>query len=1170
MHHPKIPFPLRRFVFAGLVVGTFFCFIRTAVAAPVDYLVDGWDTENNLPSSTVTSLAQTPDGYLWVGTYNGLARFDGARFVAFDPVSTPALGQARVQGLFSDASGTLWINTFRGGLTSYRAGAFRKEWPDQPTFDLHTTLAASSSNLVIFVTQYGEVLQRDPAATPAAWKVSTPPDAPAFQCADAENRLWFLTRDAHILQFFHGEFKLLAADGGLAGSTIYTLVADPRGNVWAGAENEIARWNGKFFEAMTPTNGGADIQPRALFPLKAGALWVLDGDRLRKMEGRAWTAEIPEWRGLLGAASGRAMGAHEDRDGGAWFNHYGNGLFHIAPDGNFQRLTATNNLSSDRVGAWFQSNDGGIWAGMDHGGLARLRDRRFHVISAGEGLPARTALSVCEDPPGAMWIGTAGGGLCRWTNDVISRFAVGARASANFVFSIAPQPGGGAWLSAAEGEDLYQFSDGQIRRVSWDVHGIKSMLTDRQGRVWMGTKYGIAFSDGRERRLLGTNNVTTLPAVRALAETPDGQVWAGADDGTIFRCEPDKLTPFRPADALASQPIYSLAADVTSDEWRETSDVAFATSSPATRHPSPVTSPVTLWAGTFRGGLLRIKVKAPSTKPQAPEKHQTSTSQADARGPIGSLGLGASLDVGAWNLEFSRITSKHGLPADIICQILDDGHGRLWLGTHQGIYSVAKSALNAVADGRTNTLDYVIYGRHDGMASVECSDGYQPACWRAADGKLWFTTVRGGVVWVDPNEVTARSTPPPVLIEELRVDGEPVELSGEKIIVPPGHKQLDFRYTALSFDAGERTRFRYRVDGQDPDWVDAGTQRTLPLRNLLPREYCLHVIACNSQGEWNEAGASVTFVVQPFFHQTLAFRIIAGILVVGGISFAVRRAATRKYRRKLALLQQQHAIERDRARIAKDIHDDIGAGLTQITLLTELARRSLCGIVDHIASAGGADFIPQSEPEQTEANLERITQSARKLTKAMDEIVWAVDPQHDTFEGLMDYISAYAEDFLRVAGIRCRMDLPLALPPMHVDAELRYNLFLALKEALNNVVKHAKATEVWLRLKIEADSFTLSVEDNGCGLPVAEGDKCQVTSDMKPLSPVTRPLSPGEGETRLASGSGLLNLKKRLDAIGGDCTVQSGPGQGTRVTMTVRVKTGASPILAIGGGQIAG
>jgi signal transduction histidine kinase/ligand-binding sensor domain-containing protein len=769
-------------------------------------------------------------------------------------------------------------------------------------------------------------------------------------------------------------------------------------------------------------------------------------------------AEVPQWRGLLGAASGRAMGAHEDHDGGLWFNHYGNGLFHITPDGRYQRLTAQDSLPSDRVGAWFQSSDGGIWAGVDHGGLVRLRDRRFHVIGVNEGLPARTApQSVCEDAQGVIWIGTAGGGLCRWTNGVITRYPVGARASANYIFSISPRAGGGAWLSAAEGEDLFQFSDGQIRRVSWDVHGIKSMLTDHQGRLWMGTKYGIAFSSGRERRILGTNANATLPAVRALAETPDGNVWAGADDGTLYRCEPTQLTAFRPKDALAEQPIYSLAADADG----------------------------TLWAGTVRGGLLRFK-----------------------------------------NGNFSRITAKQGLSVDVICQILDDRHGRLWLGTHQGIYSVARSALNACADGLTNTLDYVTYGRHDGLPALECSDGYQPACWRGADGKLWFTTVNG-VVSVNPEELIIKSAKPPVIIEEMRVDGELVALSGGKIIVPPGRKQLDFRFTALSLDAGDKARFRYRVDGQDTDWVDADPRRTLQLRNLPPREYRLRVIACNGEGVWNDTGASVAFEVRPFFHQTWLFKIMVGVGIVAGVSIAVRRAATRKYRRKLALLQQQHAIERDRARIAKDIHDDIGAGLTQITLLAELVRR---------------------EPEQTGANLERITHSARKLTKAMDEIVWAVDPQHDTFEGLMDYISAYAEDFLRVAGIRCRMDLPVALPVMQVDAELRYNLFLALKEALNNVVKHAKATEVWLRLKIEASSFTLTVEDNGGGLPAASG---------------VAAMGAQSGD-RLASGSGLGNLKKRLDAIGGDCTVQSGPGQGTRVTMTVRVKPGASPILAIG------
>ncbi|HEX7570738.1 MAG TPA: two-component regulator propeller domain-containing protein, partial [Verrucomicrobiae bacterium] len=852
------------------------------------------------------------------------------RFVTFDPVNTPELSQTRVQGLFLDANGTLWINTFRGGLTSCRDGVFRNEWPDQATFDLHTTLEYSSSNLITFVTQFGEVLQRNPAGTNLDWKISTPPagSRPIFQCTDRAGRLWFLTRDGHILRFAAGAFKELPQDGGLAGKRIYTLVADARDRVWAGAENEIACWNGNRFEELTPTNGTADIQPLLLFPTKAGAMWVLDGDRFRKMAGREWVAEVAEWRGLLGWASGRAMGAHEDRDGGLWFNHYGNGLFHITPDGRFQRLTTSNGLPGDRVGAWFQGSDGGVWLGVDHGGLARLRDRRFHVIGPAEGLTARTALSVCEDTNGAVWIGTAGGGLCRWRNGEITRFPVGTSASANFVFSVFPRADGGLWLSAAEGEILHQFQDDQVQRASWEVHGIKSILTDHAGRVWMGTKAGIALWSGNDRRFLATNDNVALPAVRALAQTPDGTVWAGADDGTLYRCETNHLQAFRPRDALAEQPIYSLVADASGS----------------------------IWAGTFRGGLLRFG-----------------------------------------NGKFTRFTAKQGLPVDVIGQILDDRHGRLWLGTHQGIYCVAKTALNAVAAGRTNTLDYVIYRRPDGLPALEFSDGYQSACWRGADGRLWFTTVRG-VVWVDPDELTANSTAPPVMIEELRVDGEPVALNGGKIIVPPGHKQFDFRFTALSFDAGDKARFRYRLDGLDANWVDADTRRTAQYRNLEPRDYCLRVIACNSEGVWNGTGAAVRFEVQPFFYQTWWFKAFAGVAVVGGISLAVRRAATRKYRRQLALLQQQHAIERDRARIAKDIHDDIGAGLTQITLLTELARR---------------------EPEQVSAHLERISGSARQLTRAMDEIVWAVDPQHDTFTGLMDYISAFAEDFLRTAGIRC-------------------------------------------------------------------------------------------------------------------------------------------------------
>ncbi len=1026
-----------------------------AADAPADYLIDVWDTDDNLPNSVVTGIAQTPDDYLWVGTYDGLARFDGVRFVTYNHLTTPAISHSRIQALYVDAVGTLWINTYRGGLTSYRDGVFHREWPDDPSwFDLRTTMVSSSSNTVVFVTQFGEVLRRPARATNAGWQVTAPPAGtrPFFHCVDGAGKLWFLSREGRILRFEDGQFKDLPATGVLLGKRLNRMVADPRGRVWVCASNAIALWDGGHFQDMTPTNAELVVDPRLLVPTVAGANWVLDGDRLRKLEGRRWTEEVLEWRGLLGWASGRAMGIHEDRAGGVWFNHYGNGLFHITPDRRFQRLTSQDDLPGDRVGAWFQSRDGSVWLGVDHGGLARLRDLRFHVIGPADGRQARTAYSVCEDRDGAIWIGTSGGGLCRWSQGQITSLT--NNAAPKFVFSMFPRPDGGLWLSAGEGEDLNEYVHGVVQRAPWDAHGVKSILTDRAGRVWTGTKASLGWWTPGARRSFGTNDGMKISAVRALVEAPDGTVWGGADDGTLYRCEPDRLQAFRARDGLGGQPIWSLAAD---------RDGA-------------------VWIGTFRGGLLRFK-----------------------------------------DGKFVRFTARQGLPADVISQILEDNRGRLWLGTHRGICCVSRAALNACADGRTNTAEFVTYGKLHGLPTLACSDGYQPACWRGSDGRLWFATVKG-VVSVNPDEVTADSLPPPVVVEELRVDGAAVTVGQQELVIAPGHEQFEFRFTALNFN--KDARFRYRLEGLNSDWVEADTRRTAHYSHLPPNTYQFRVIACNNEGAWKGNGATVRFTIQRHFYTTAWFLTLSGLGILAGVVLAVRAGAARKYERRLARLAQQHAIERDRTRIAKDIHDDIGAGLTQITLLSELARR---------------------EPDQAGGHLKRISDSARQLTRAMDEIVWAVDPQHDTFSGLMDYISAFAEDFLRMAGIRCRMDLPTVLPEMPVDAEMRYNLFLALKETLNNIVKHSHATEVWLRLRTGPGTFTLVVEDNGQGLPAA-GASVTVAA----------------GGDRIASGSGLSNLEKRLAAIGGHCAVQSSPGQGTRVEMSLAINGAGSPVVAIG------
>ncbi|HLX72522.1 MAG TPA: two-component regulator propeller domain-containing protein [Verrucomicrobiae bacterium] len=1049
---------LCRPAWAGILLAFGRLFVGSAAAAPSDYVINVWGPDSDLPSSTVTSVVQTPDGYLWVGTYEGLARFDGVRFVTFDPSTHPELGHTRIQALFLDASGTLWINTFRGGLTSYRDGVFREEWPNQPIFDLRTTMLWSSPNQVVFMTQMGQVLRRSLSDGSTNWEVVHPPRNTRPQCADHDGVIWYLSRDGRIMRLMNDKIEALADNGGFGSNRVTTLMSDTEGRIWAGGHNELARWDGSHFEDLTPTNSepGQSFDPSLIFPTSKGSVWVLANERFREEKNREWIAEATEWHGLLGWASGRAMGTHEDGAGGIWLNHYGNGVFHVTADGQFERFTMTNGLPSDRVGTWYQGRDGGMWMGADHGGLIRLHERHFQMVALD---PARTALSLCEDHEGTVWIGTSGGGLCSWRDGKLTSYPIGATASSNLVFSIFPQKEGGLWLSAGDGEDLLQLRDGRIQRAPWDVHGVKSLLADDSGRLWVGTKTNIGWYTltGR-RRSFGTNEGVGLSAVRAMTQAPDGTIWCGADDGTLYRCETNQVLAYRPEDEMlwGSRPIWSLLAD----------------------------SNGVIWAGTSRGGLLRFK-----------------------------------------DGKFTRLAAKQGLPMNAISQLLEDNQGRLWLGTHQGICCVSKAALEACANGTKDAVDVVTY--LNGSPALECSDEYQPDCWRARDGRLWFATVNG-VVSVDPEKVITSSLPPPVLMEEFRVDGEPVPFNEGKIVVPPGHKQFDFQFTALTFNAPDRARFRYRLDKFDNDWVESDTKRTAHYGRLTPNTYRFQVIACNSDGVWNKTGASLEFRVRPYFYQTKSFLAIMTVLVLGGVAVAVRSMATRKYRRELARLAQQHAVERDRARIAKDIHDDIGAGLTQITLLSELARR---------------------EPGHADAQLDRISDSARDLTRAMDEIVWAVDPQHDTLASLMDYISAYAEDFLRTANIRCRIDLPPTLPAMQVDAESRYNLFLALKESLNNVVKHSGASEVWLRLRLYAKSFTLVVEDNGRGLKGVNGETSSASAE------------------RFSSGSGLSNLKKRLEAVGGRCVVQSSAGAGTRVEMMISMNGAPSSATAIGADQ---
>jgi signal transduction histidine kinase len=300
-----------------------------------------------------------------------------------------------------------------------------------------------------------------------------------------------------------------------------------------------------------------------------------------------------------------------------------------------------------------------------------------------------------------------------------------------------------------------------------------------------------------------------------------------------------------------------------------------------------------------------------------------------------------------------------------------------------------------------------------------------------------------------------------------------------------------------------------------------GTKRVATYNYIPPGSYSFQVAACNNDGVWNPTAASLQFDVLPYFWQTTWFHVFGGVataLAAGGLVWFDTR---RRMRRRLERAERQRDIERERTRIARDIHDDLGAQLTRITMLSESASE------------------PETDPHKAADDIRRIYDTARELTRSMDEIVWAVNPRHDTLEGLATYLEKFAQDWLSGAGIRCRLDLPLQFPEWHLASEVRHNVFLAFKEALHNAVKHSGASEVLIRLTLMEQAFELAVEDNGHGFAIGE--------KIKNIQ------APG----RAAAGNGLENMRRRLASIGGSCQIQSAPGAGTRVIFSVQPKTSA-------------
>ena len=965
-----------------------------------------WQTEDGLPDNKVMAVTQTKDGYIWVGTYSGLARFDGLRFTVFDNSTTREMHSPQVTSLFAADDGTLWIGHANGEVTSYKAGVFR----DVPV------KAAWEGEKILGIG------------------------------ADAQGDIWLVNEDGLLARLRDG--LVLTPVAGTQ-TNLVAMARSAGGTIWVARDGQISALKQGRLETVEFAGDAATVYLQGIGASGDGELWALTDLRMHKRVG-------PDWGESLDFAPWGMSAVHcllETREGMFAAATADQGLFLVSREGQSVRFCRTNGFPIDWVTSVCQDQEGNLWVGTGGGGLVELHKSYIENVTPPDRWQNRAILAVQKASDDALWVGTEGAGLYRYKDGNWNIYRSQDGLANEYIWSIAEDAQGQIWAGTWGGGLFVRQGEQFIRAPGLETFlvPIPALLPARDGGLWAGTAVGLMRYNAGKISRFGQSTSQPLQDIRALAEDRQGGIWVGMLGGGLVHLKNGQVRSFHKADGLSSDFVQCL--------YLETNDV--------------------LWVGTLGGGLTRVK---------------------DER--------------------LTAIGQEQGLANMVICSIMEDDQGRFWIGSHDGILQVSKDELNNCADGNIKAVHCLTCGRSDGLPTLQCSGGFQPACSKTADGRLWLPTAKG-LVALDPRNVVSNSVPPPVVVEDFLVDGQSVAVApvDEPLRIGPGRNQLEFRYTALSFIASDRIRFKRRLVGLDPDWVDAGPSRRAVYSYIPPGEYTFKVTACNSDGVWNDAGTGVAFTLLPHWWQTWWFRAAAIAALSTTLAGLVRYDTRRRMRRKMERLERQRAIEHERARIAKDIHDDLGASLTRITMLSQLGRGDL------------------ADADEATANLDCIYSTARELTSAMDEIVWAVNPMHDTLDSLASYLGKFGQDFLRAAQIRCFLLVPVDLPAWPLSSEQRHNLFLAYKEALHNIVKHSHASEVRVSLTLQKDSFVLSVEDNGCGL---NGSATQTES--------------GLNNGRIESGNGLANMKLRLEEIRGRCELSSETGRGTCVKFTVPLK----------------
>jgi signal transduction histidine kinase/ligand-binding sensor domain-containing protein len=876
-------------------------------------------------------------------------------------------------------------------------------------------------------------------------------------------------RNGDPLRYRRGGFTREPLPAPYTGNTIgYSLVA-PDGATWYSVRGAVLRMNSSGTETFGPADG-INEQNWTRFAVDGQQrVWLASGGFLGRYENNHLVAvSLP--------ANGGDLRIATTREGGPWVVT----ATQVLKLDNHGRPEVVADLppliGSHYVNTACEDHLGQLWLGTRSQGI-HVVGRKQHVRIA---VSSDTVTALLEDRDGTLWAAT-NNGLCAISTKIYTLFDKSRGLATSAVSAVCADNEGEIWAANGDG-GVAHFHDGHVDERQLQHRGrvfAAGCVTRRaDGGVWAIAGAGAALFQvsSTDATPVLLENVDSLHAT-AFTHT-NGDLWFLVSDRRIGRLQGKGVQVFGQAEGLTAAGVRSFAEDDQHQLLVGTNDglvlrfdgVRFVPVLPAgTRLESAINAMLVmdhqLWLATASNGL-------------------------------------ALWSDGA----MTRVDHEAGLPDDNLTQLAPDNAEFLWCGSGSGVFRLRITDVQRLIRHESSTLPTLRLGKDEGLTRVVCQGTTGPGVARSRDGRLWFAT-RQGVLAIEPKAPALTPRPPTVAIEEVLSDDQPQPLVRPFVAVPHAHK-LEIRFSTLCLAAPSRVVARYRLDGFDSDWIPAGPAKIATYPRLPPGKYRFNVTVGFGDPSIPERTDQIEIVVPPRWWQTILFQLSAFALLVAAITLMARVWFHRRLRRRLEKLERESAVARERARIAQNIHDDVGASLTRISLLTQ----------------AGIPHSPDAE------NLNRIYETAREITRSLDEIVWAVNPQDDTLESFASYLTDFAQKFLDVAGIRCRLAIPAALPAIPLSSETRHHLFLCCREALNNVVRHAGASEVVIQLALQERSLLLAISDNGHGLPTS---------------------ATAASPDRSSSGHGLANLQERMRRLGGQCTVQSSSSGGTIVTLTV-------------------